>query len=131
MVGKTKRTISLTGKRSVNAEGHRSNFKKAYVTLADGQALPFFDAIEEEEQQEQATQEKIDKAAAKQAAKDEKAAAKAKPSKSTATPKKPTAKAAPTSDQKVLPTIPEEEKKPHLPAWRGFRLGKKRKDGDK
>lgn len=70
--GKAKRIISLTGKRMVNAEGKRPDFKKAYVTLAEGQSLPFFDAIEEADEKEQAAQEKIDKAAAKQADKDAK-----------------------------------------------------------
>ncbi len=74
--GKAKRIISISGKRMKNAEGRRSNIKKAYVTLAEGNSLPFFNAIEEEEQQEQATQEKIDKAAAKQAEKTAKAEAK-------------------------------------------------------
>lgn len=68
--GKAKRVMSLTGKRVKNAEGRRSDIKKAYVTLAEGQSLPFFSAIEEEEQKEQAVQEKVDKAAAKQAVKD-------------------------------------------------------------
>jgi large subunit ribosomal protein L23 len=70
--GKSKRIISLTGKRMKNAEGKRPNTKKAYVTLAEGQSLPFFAAIEEEEQQEQKTQDQIEKAVAKQAAKDSK-----------------------------------------------------------
>ena len=75
IAGKAKRIISLSGKRMKNAEGTRSDFKKAYVTLAEGYSLPFFNAIEEEEQQEQAAQEKIDKAAAKLADKDAKPAA--------------------------------------------------------
>jgi large subunit ribosomal protein L23 len=70
--GKAKRVISISGKRMQNAEGHRNDIKKAYVTLAKGHSLPFFQAIEEEEQQEQAVQEKVDKAAAKQATKDAK-----------------------------------------------------------
>jgi large subunit ribosomal protein L23 len=70
--GKTKRIVSLTGKRMVNAEGKRPNFKKAYVTLAEGHSLPFFAAIEEEEQQEEKIQKQVDKAAAKQVAKDTK-----------------------------------------------------------
>lgn len=76
--GKAKRVISLTGKRMKNAEGKRPDTKKAYVTLAEGHSLPFFAAIEEEEQKEQATQEKIEKAVAKQAAKEEKKASKPK-----------------------------------------------------
>jgi large subunit ribosomal protein L23 len=70
--GKTKRIISISGKRMKNAEGSRNDVKKAYVTLAEGHSLPFFNAIEEEEQKEQAVQEKVDKAAAKQAAKESK-----------------------------------------------------------
>lgn len=68
--GKSKRIISLTGKRMLNAEGKRNDVKKAYVTLAEGNSLPFFAAIEEEEQKEQKIQENVDKAAAKQAAKE-------------------------------------------------------------
>jgi large subunit ribosomal protein L23 len=64
--GKAKRIMSLTGKRQRNAQGKRQDIRKAYVTLAEGNSLPFFAAIEEEEQKEQAVQEKIDKAAAKQ-----------------------------------------------------------------
>lgn len=70
--GKAKRIVSASGKRMKNAEGHRSDIKKAYVTLAKGNSLPFFAAVEEEEQKEQATQEKMDKVIAKQAAKDAK-----------------------------------------------------------
>lgn len=72
--GKAKRIVSLTGKRMVNAEGQRPNFKKAYVTLAEGNSLPFFDAVEEAQEKEQAVQEKVDKAAAKQAEKESKPA---------------------------------------------------------
>lgn len=74
--GKAKRIISINGKRMKNAEGSRNDIKKAYVTLQTGFALPFFDAIEEEEQKEQAVQEKVDKAVTKQAEKAQKAAAK-------------------------------------------------------
>lgn len=70
--GKAKRTMSLTGKRMLNSEGKRSDYKKAYVTLAEGHSLPFFAAVEEEEQKEQKLQEQMDKAVAKQAAKESK-----------------------------------------------------------
>lgn len=70
--GKRKRIISITGKRMKNAEGQRSDIKKAYVTLAEGHSLPFFAAVEEEEQKEQKLQEQFDKAAAKQADKESK-----------------------------------------------------------
>lgn len=140
--GKAKRTINIAGKRMKNASGSRNDFKKAYVTLAEGNALPFFDAIEEEEQQEQATQEKFDKVAAKQAAKDEKAAAKtAKPETKTeakAKPavKKPAAKVAKPVEKAAEkpaeePAAEPEKKKHGLAAWRGFRLRKKnRKNKD-
>jgi large subunit ribosomal protein L23 len=72
--GKSKRVVSVTGKRYSNAEGRRNDIKKAYVTLAEGHSLPFFAAVEEEEQKEQKIQEQVDKATAKQAAKEEKAA---------------------------------------------------------
>jgi large subunit ribosomal protein L23 len=70
--GKSKRTINLNGKRSSNSSGKRSDQKKAYVTLKDNKKLPFFDAIEEEETKQVATQQKIDKAAAKNAEKTDK-----------------------------------------------------------
>lgn len=63
--GKAKRTMSLNGKRYHNAEGKRSDLKKAYVTLAEGNSLPFFAAVEEAEEQEKATQEQVDKAVKK------------------------------------------------------------------
>lgn len=72
--GKAKRIISLDGKRMKNAEGSRKDFKKAYVTLAEGNALPFFSAIEEADEKQKETQAKIDKAVAKQAEKDAKPA---------------------------------------------------------
>jgi large subunit ribosomal protein L23 len=72
--GKAKRIISINGKRMVNAEGKRPDIRKAYVTLAEGQSLPFFDAIDEATEKEQASQEQFDKAAAKQAEKETKPA---------------------------------------------------------
>lgn len=64
--GKTKRTISLTGKRRGLTDGVRSDVKKAYVKLVKGASLPIFAAIEETEEKEQKTQEQIDKALTKQ-----------------------------------------------------------------
>jgi len=68
--GKQKRIISITGKRMKNTNGKRSDIKKAYVTLVQGHSLPFFEAIEEEEAKEKATQDKMDKAIEKKAKKD-------------------------------------------------------------
>lgn len=120
IVGKPKRIISISGKRMKNSEGTRNNFKKAYVTLAEGYGLPFFDAIEEEDQKEQAVQEKVDKAAAKEAEKAEKAAA-TKSAKSTA---KPAAKPKAVKPAEVPADAPAEPDA-HKSAWRGFRLRKK------
>jgi large subunit ribosomal protein L23 len=132
--GKSKRIISINGKRMKNSEGSRNDFKKAYVTLAEGNALPFFDAIEEEDQKEQATQEKFDKVAAKQAEKDEKAAKKTVKSESKSETKKPVAKK-PAAKKPAPKAVEAETEKPAkekhgLSAWRGFRLRKKDK-GDK
>ena len=59
--GKTKRLIRKGGRPVM---GKRSDTKKAYVTLAEGQHLPFFDEPEEDT--------KADKKAAKKAEKEEK-----------------------------------------------------------
>lgn len=109
--GKSKRVMSLTGKRMANTEGRRPSIKKAYVTLAEGNSLPFFAAIEEEEQKEQATQEKLDKAIAKKAAKDEKKTAKKKPAAKTET----------------KPEAPEAEEQPKPHRRRFFLRGRKGK----
>jgi len=102
--GKRKRIISASGKRMKNAEGKRPDIKKAYVTLSEGHSLPFFAAIEEEEQKEQAVQEKVDKAAAKQAAKESKKTAKTESKKPAKKPAEKTAEVAET---------PAETPKPH------------------
>lgn len=60
--GKAKRTVRKGG-RAVN--GKRSDIKKAYVTLKEGEKLPFFAEIEEDNK-------KAEKAAEKIAAKDKK-----------------------------------------------------------
>jgi len=74
--GKAKRVYNITGKRSTNTMGKRSDTKKAYVTLAEGHSLPFFDAIEEEQSKQEKAQAKIDEASAKQAEKEAKKSAK-------------------------------------------------------
>jgi large subunit ribosomal protein L23 len=74
--GKPARVIAKGGRRV--SRGHRSDYKKAYVTLAKGNKLPFFEAIEEEEAKVAETQEKLDKVAAKAAEKEAKKAAKEK-----------------------------------------------------
>lgn len=64
MKGKTKRTIRKGGRPT---NGKRSDIKKAYVTLKEGNALPFFAEIEEQAK-------KAEKAAEKAAKKDKKEA---------------------------------------------------------
>jgi len=59
--GKTKRTVRKGGRPTM---GKRSDIKKAYVTLKEGDKLPFFAEPEEEK--------KADKKAAKKAKKEEK-----------------------------------------------------------
>ena len=73
--GKAKRTVRKGGRQ---VRGRQSDTKKAYVTLAEGNSLPIFAAIEEEEAKQEATQEKLDKAMTKQAEKEAKKAAKEK-----------------------------------------------------
>jgi len=73
IAGKAKRTISLSGKRvAAGKGGKQADKKKAYVTLAEGQSLPFFAAVEESEEKQAETQEKVAKALDKQAKKEEK-----------------------------------------------------------
>lgn len=71
--GKAKRTISRGGRRVAN--GSQSDFKKAYVTLHEGQSIPIFAAVEEEEKKAEKRAEQMAKAvekAEKKAAKKEK-----------------------------------------------------------
>jgi large subunit ribosomal protein L23 len=79
-LGKSKRTVSIFGKRADNKNGKRSDYKKAYVTLVEG-SLPFFQAIEDEEKRVEENQKQIDKAAEKQNAKEAKKTKKDKESK--------------------------------------------------
>lgn len=74
--GKAKRTVSKGGRRQ--AQGREAAFKKAYVTLAEGNSLPFFAAIEEAEEKQADTQAKVEKAVSKSAAKEAKKESKAK-----------------------------------------------------
>lgn len=69
--GKSKRTISIFGKRARNKSGKRSDLKKAYVTLSKG-SLPFFQAVEDEQKRSEESQKQIDKAFEKQNAKEDK-----------------------------------------------------------
>lgn len=78
--GKQKRVMNTTGKRSANRMGTQSDIKKAYITLAAGSHLPFFEAEEKEaveaaKAEEKATKKsdkKTDKAEKKTSKKEEK-----------------------------------------------------------
>ena len=70
VAGKAKRTVYKGGRR---VNGREADSRKAYVTLAEGNSLPIFAAIEESEAKEEATQAKVDKAIAKAADKEDKA----------------------------------------------------------
>lgn len=72
--GKAKRSVSRGGRRVAN--GNQSDFKKAYVTIAEGQTLPVFDAVEEAEAKEEKITKQVEKAAAKADKKAERAAKK-------------------------------------------------------
>jgi large subunit ribosomal protein L23 len=61
--GKQKRTVRKGG-RAVT--GRRIDTKKAYVTLQEGDSLPFFASVKEDEEKEQKAAEKVAKAAAKE-----------------------------------------------------------------
>lgn len=56
--GKAKRTVRKGG-RAVN--GQRSDIKKAYVTLTEGQKLPFFDDPEADKKNDKKAAKKADK----------------------------------------------------------------------
>jgi len=57
--GKKKRSISKNGRRVSN--GSNKDIHKAYVTLVEGDSLPFFEAIEEEEKKTAKVQAEFDK----------------------------------------------------------------------
>ena len=56
--GKAKRTVRKSGRV---IKGSRSDIKKAYVTLMEGDSLPIFAAIEEAEEKERQAQERAAK----------------------------------------------------------------------
>lgn len=70
--GKAKRTVRKGGRP---VAGRESDFKKAYVTVKEGDVIPVFAAVEEAEAKAEKTAEKIEKATAKV---EKKAAKKAK-----------------------------------------------------
>lgn len=70
--GKAKR--SYRNRRYEN--GRRSDVKKAYVTLKEGDAIPIFAAVEEEEAKAEKTTKTLEKVAEKSAAKEAKQEAK-------------------------------------------------------
>lgn len=69
--GKKARSIRL-GKYRKNVMGQRKDYKKAYVTLAEGNSIPVFAAVEEAEAAEAKAAEKAEKAAKKSEKKEKK-----------------------------------------------------------
>lgn len=69
--GKKARSIRL-GKYRKNVMGQRSDYKKAFVTLKDGDSIPVFAAVQEAEEAEAKAAEKAEKKAAKAAKKEAK-----------------------------------------------------------
>lgn len=72
--GKAKRTF--VNRRGKFVRGQRSDIKKAFVTLKEGQSLPIFDAVEEAEEKEAKLSENLKKAQDKAEKKAEKSATK-------------------------------------------------------
>ena len=70
--GKTKRVMNTTGKRYSNRHGVQADLKKAYITLAAGSHLPFFEAEEAEAKEAAKAEEKAQKADKKASKKEEK-----------------------------------------------------------
>ena len=69
--GKKARSIRL-GKYRKNVMGKRPDYKKAFVTLKEGDSIPVFAAVEEANAAEAKAAEKADKKAAKEAKKESK-----------------------------------------------------------
>lgn len=63
--GKQARSIRL-GKYRKNVMGQRADYKKAFVTLKEGDSIPVFAAVEEAEAAEAKAAEKADKKAKKE-----------------------------------------------------------------
>jgi len=67
--GKAKRTVRKGGRA---AHGRQSDFKKAYVTLKQGDSLPIFAGVEAAEAKSEKTAELMEKAVEKRAKKEKK-----------------------------------------------------------
>jgi len=65
--GKVKRVMNTSGKRYSNRSGSQADLKKAYITLAAGSHLPFFEAEEAEAKEAVKAEEKAAKKADKKA----------------------------------------------------------------
>lgn len=70
--GKQARSIRIGGKSRANVSGMRSDVKKAYITLKDGDTIPVFAALDEQNEKIAKAEEKATKKAKKSTKKDEK-----------------------------------------------------------
>lgn len=77
--GKQARSIRIGARSRSNVSGKRSNVKKAYVTLKDGESIPVFAALDEQQAKAEKIEEKLEKKAQKEAGKSAKASAERKP----------------------------------------------------
>ena len=64
--GKKARSIRIGGKARANVIGQRSDVKKAYVTLKDGDSIPVFAALDEQNAKIEKAEAKAEKKAAKE-----------------------------------------------------------------
>lgn len=71
--GKAKRVMNTTGKRYSNRYGVQADLKKAYITLASGSHLPFFEAEEAEAKEAAKAAQSKTEASEKATKKDKKA----------------------------------------------------------
>lgn len=65
--GKKARSIRIGAKARANVMGQRKDVKKAYVTLKEGDSIPVFAALDEQNKAEEKAAEKLAKKAKKEA----------------------------------------------------------------
>lgn len=65
--GKKARSIRIGAKARANVIGQRKDVKKAYVTLKEGNSIPVFAALDEQNKAEEKAAEKLAKKAKKEA----------------------------------------------------------------
>lgn len=64
--GKEARSIRIGGKARANVSGKRSDIKKAYVTVKEGDSIPVFAALDEQTAKQEKIAETLDKKSKKE-----------------------------------------------------------------